>query len=63
MGAKELIEYLSKYPEDAPVSFIIGDLKTRKLYPVEKVAGLTGEDTPAFLIEVGAPESMDQEVE
>ena len=60
MSAKELIEYLQGYPEDSSVSFIVGDPKDRKLYPVIKIGGITDCENAVLMIEVGKPEDMEE---
>ena len=62
MTNKELKEYLSTFPDDAPVSFILVNPRKRKLYENANTFGITDQGQPVFCIEVGEEKDMDAEM-
>ena len=61
MSAEELIEYLSKFPADSLVGFLVADVKARLVYDVEELACFTDTDHPVMGIRIGNPEDFDEE--
>lgn len=59
MTNKELKEYLNTFPDDAPVSVILANLRKRKLYENVNTFGVTDQGHPMFCIEVGEEKDMD----
>ena len=62
MKNSELKEYLNTFPDDAPVSVILVNLRKRKLYENVNTFGITDQGQPAFCIEVGEEKDMDAEM-
>ena len=62
MKNSELQDYLSTFPDDAPVSVIIANPRKRKLYECVDAFGVTGEWQPIFCIDVGEEKDMDAEM-
>lgn len=62
MTNSELKEYLNRFPDDAPVSVILANLKKRKLYEINTVYKLTDCEQPVFCVDVGKESDMDEEM-
>lgn len=62
MKNSELQDYLSTFPDDAPVSVIIANPRKRKLYECVDAFGVTGEGQPIFCIDIGEAKDMDTEM-
>ena len=58
-----MLEYLQQFPpESVPVMVVID--RTRRLkYPVRDAIGVTEEERPLIVLDVGEPESLDEEGE
>lgn len=61
MTPKEWIEYLSRFPADAPITVIIVRLETREIWPVEDFGVMDPEevDHPVAVLRLGVPENLD----
>ena len=59
MTTAELIDYLKKYPADSYVSVLIADSEDRALYPVKNWGGITDQEMPIIVLDVGKPEPME----
>ena len=62
MTAREMIEYLQMFPEDSFISMMIVDKKKRTVQGVENLVGITDSECPAFFLEAGKAENMDEEL-
>ena len=62
MKNSELKEYLNTFPDDAPVSVILGNTRKRKLYECVDAFGLIGEGQPIFCIDIGEENDMDADM-
>ena len=58
----ELKEYLSAFPDDAPVNVILANPRKRKLYSLENIFYFTDQWQPVFCIDVGVEKDMDAEL-
>lgn len=59
MKTAELIDYLKKYPADSQVSILVADSEARLLYPVKNQGGITDQEIPIIILDVGKPEPME----
>ena len=62
MKNSELKEYLSTFPDDADVSYILANTRERKLYECVNVFGVIDAPNPLFCIDVGKSSDMDAEM-
>lgn len=62
MKNSELKEYLSNFPDDAPVSIICANPRVRKLYELKDVMFVTDQGQPLILIDIGKESDMDAEM-
>lgn len=58
----ELKEYVSAFPDDAPVSILCANREKRKLYKLEDVAWVTDAGQPFCIIALGEEVDMDAEI-
>lgn len=63
MNVKELMEYLSGFRADQPVSALILNLETRQAYKVGGYQLMTDTGFPVLLFELGDASPMDDMVE
>ena len=61
MKNSELQDYLSTYPDDADVSYLLANPRKRKLYECVNVFGVMDAPNPIFCIDVGEAKDMDGE--
>ena len=62
MRNSELQDYLSKFPDDADVNYLLANPRERKLYECVNVFGVIDAPNPLFCIDVGNPSDMDEEI-
>lgn len=62
MKNSELQDYLSTFPDDADVSYLLANPRERKLYECVNVFGVIDAPNPLFCIDVGKPSDMDDEI-
>lgn len=62
MTNSELKEYVSAFPDDAPVSILCANREKRKLYKLEDVAWVTDAGQPFCIIALGEEVDMDAEM-
>ena len=61
MTVHALMEYLQQFsPDTIPVMAVV-DRERRLNYPVRDTIGVTGEERPLIILDVGEPESLDEE--
>ena len=59
----DLKKYLDEFKDDAEVSMVLTNPKERKLYEVEDILVVTGENNPILCICVGKESEMDEELQ
>ena len=62
MKNSELQDYLSTFPDDADVSYLLANPRKRKLYECVDVFGVIDAPNPLFCIDVGEEKDMDAEM-
>ena len=62
MKNSELQDYLSTFPDDADVSYLLANPRERKLYECVNVFGVIDAPNPLFCIDVGEAKDMDDEM-
>lgn len=62
MKNSELQDYLSTFPDDADVSYLLANPRKRKLYECVNVFGVMDAPNPIFCIDVGEAKDMDAEM-
>lgn len=62
MKNSELQDYLSTFPDDADVSYLLANPRKRKLYECVDVFGVIDAPNPLFCIDVGEKKDMDAEM-
>ena len=62
MKNSELQDYLSTFPDDADVSYLLANPRERKLYECVNVFGVIDAPNPLFCIDVGEEKDMDAEM-
>ena len=60
---KEMLEYLmdNNFTQGQEIVFLVGDPKKRLVWHPTNLIGITDQNRPIILIEVGEPEDMDGE--
>lgn len=60
---KEMLEYLMdhNFTQDQEITFLVGDPQKRLVWHPTKLIGITDQNRPIILLEVGEPEDMDGE--
>ena len=60
---KEMLEYLMdhNFTQDQEITFLVGDPQKRFVWHPTKLIGITDQNRPIILLEVGEPEDMDGE--
>ena len=60
---KEMLEYLMdhKFMQDQEITILVGDPQKRLVWHPTKLIGITDQNRPIILLEVGEPEDMDGE--
>ena len=60
---KEMLEYLMyhNFTQDQEITFRVGDPQKRLVWHPTKLIGITDQNRPIILLEVGEPEDMDGE--
>lgn len=61
MPVKELIEYLSRWPDDTEVGFLCADIENRKIFQTLELTALTDTARPMLCLDIGKPEDFDEE--
>lgn len=58
---KEMLEYLMdhNFTQDQEITFLVGDPQKRLVWHPTKLIGITDQNRPIILLEVGEPEDMD----
>ena len=58
---KEMLEYLMdhKFMQDQEITILVGDPEKRLVWHPTKLIGITDQNRPIILLEVGEPEDMD----
>ena len=58
---KEMLEYLMyhNFTQDQEITFRVGDPQKRLVWHPTKLIGITDQNRPIILLEVGEPEDMD----
>lgn len=62
MKNSELQDYLSAFPDDVDVSYLLANPRERKLYECVNVFGVIDAPNPLFCIDVGRASDMDAEM-
>lgn len=62
MKNSELQDYLSTFPDDADVSYLLANPRERKLYECVNVFGVIDAPNPLFCIDVGEAKDMDDDM-
>ena len=62
MKNSELQDYLSTFPDDVDVSYLLANPRKRKLYECVDVFGVIDAPNPIFCIDVGEEKDMDAEM-
>lgn len=62
MKNSELQDYLSTFPDDADVSYLLANPRERKLYECVNVFGVIDAQNPLFFIDVGKAKDMDDDM-
>ena len=62
MRNSELQDYLSAFPDDADVSYLLANPRERKLYECVNVFGVIDAPNPVFCIDVGEAKDMDEDM-
>lgn len=63
MTAKELIDYLARWPSDSDVSFAAIRVKQRIGYQAKRIVCITDDTTPVIILEVDEGTPMGEEEE
>ena len=60
---KEMLEYLMdhNFTQDQEITILVGDPQKRLVWHPTKLIGITDQNRPIILLEVGEPEEMDGE--
>lgn len=60
---KEMLEYLmdNNFTQDQEIVFLVGDPKKRLVWHPTSLIGITDQNRPIILLEVGDPDDMDNE--
>lgn len=60
---KEMLEYLMdhNFMQDQEITILVGDPEKRLVWHPTKLIGITDQNRPIILLEVGEPEDMDGE--
>lgn len=61
MTTHTLMEYLQQFPPGSIPAMAVVDKERRLKYPVWDTVGVTGEERPLIILDVGEPESLDGE--
>ena len=58
---KEMLEYLMghNFMQDQEITILVGDPEKRLVWHPTKLIGITDQNRPIILLEVGEPEDMD----